>query len=77
MDTLGREVLRQGLDLVTGGRGQPRRLPLQHSGPREAGRLPILAHCRKSEDDEIVLETARAVWEILQPEVGPAVSASD
>ena len=77
VDTLGREVLRQGLDLVTGGRGQPEIVfPFSTLDPELQKQVAFLFSpiAAKSEDDEIVLETARAVWEILQPEVSTLLS---
>lgn len=72
VDTLGREIFRQGIDLVTGGRAQPELVfpfnTLDKDLQKQVEFLfsPIAA---KSEDDEVVLETAQAVWEILQPEL--------
>merc|ERR1712176_713704 len=72
VDTLGRVVLKQGIDIVTGGRSQPEVVfPFNTLEPELQKQLEFLFApiSAKSEDDEVVLETAQAVWEILQPEV--------
>jgi predicted unusual protein kinase regulating ubiquinone biosynthesis (AarF/ABC1/UbiB family) len=79
VDTLGREALRQGLQLVTGGQGQaevvfPFSTQLEPELQKQMEFLlaPLSA---KSEDDQVVMETAQAVWEIIQPEVNRFLAA--
>ena len=76
VDTLGREALRQGLQLVTG--SQPEVVfPFSTLEPELQKQMEFLLSplAAKSEDDQVVMETAQAVWEIIQPEVSRILAA--
>merc|ERR1712003_483073 len=76
VDTLGREALRQGLQLVTG--SQPEVVfPFSTLEPELQKQMEFLLSplAAKSEDDQVVMETAQAVWEIIQPEMSRILAA--
>ncbi|QDZ23378.1 ABC1 domain-containing protein [Chloropicon primus] len=83
VDTVGRHVLErflgQGIDAVTGGRNPAEVVfPFNTLDPamREQVEFLFSPLAAKSEDDEVVLETAQAVWEIIQPEVSSLLESS-
>eukprot|EP00216_Chloropicon_sp_CCMP2111_P005639 CAMPEP_0198234688 /NCGR_PEP_ID=MMETSP1446-20131203/642_1 /TAXON_ID=1461542 ORGANISM="Unidentified sp, Strain CCMP2111" /NCGR_SAMPLE_ID=MMETSP1446 /ASSEMBLY_ACC=CAM_ASM_001112 /LENGTH=857 /DNA_ID=CAMNT_0043915509 /DNA_START=15 /DNA_END=2588 /DNA_ORIENTATION=- len=70
MDTLGRQTIKQGFDFVFGN-SVASAIPASALNPAMKKQMEVLLAplVAKSDDDEVVLETAQAVWEMLQPQV--------